>query len=120
MKFPMIVALALLLPVGVASAQTTPASPNAVATANAPAAGDMPKSKADTRKEKVKDERQSCRSDAQGKGLKGEAMHSAVQQCMAQIDPKAAKRMGCVRTAKDQNLAGDDMKKSVRQCMTGA
>ena len=68
----------------------------------------------------MKGERQSCRSDAQGKGLKGEAMRSAVQQCMAQVDPKAAKRMGCVKTAKDQSLTGDDMKRSVRHCMTGA
>ena len=47
-------------------------------------------------------------------------MRTAVQECMAKVDPMAAKRMKCVQAGKAQSLTGDALRKSVRQCMTGA
>lgn len=71
-------------------------------------------------RDRIKGERETCRTQAQKDGMKGPAMRTAVQECMAKVDPMAAKRMKCVQAGKAQGLAGDVLRKSVRQCMTGA
>ena len=117
MKYQAAIAFAVMLTASAAGAQTPPAAPAAAPDAAAAPAG-TPAQQA--QRDKVKGERQSCRSDAQAKGLKGPALRSAVVECMGQVDPKAAKRMTCAKDGKDKGLAGADLKKSIHQCMTGA
>ena len=69
-------------------------------------------------RDRIKGERETCRTQAQSQGLKGEAIHAAVMDCMTKTDPVVAKRMACAQAGKAKNLSGDDLKKSVRTCMT--
>lgn len=104
-------ALALFAIGGTSQAQTV--------TPNAPVGQSLTPAQQANR-ERVKGERETCRTQAKGQGLKGEAVRVAVMDCMSKVDPIAAKRMGCRRAATVKNLTGDDLKKSMRQCMTGA
>ena len=95
---------------GVVQAQTTqPAGTAATATLT-------PEQQAN--RDRIKGERETCRTQAQGQGLKGEAMHAAVMDCMSKADPIAAKRMACAQAGRAKSLSGDDLKKSVHACMT--
>lgn len=71
-------------------------------------------------RDRIKGERETCRTQAQKDGMKGPAMRTAIQECMAKVDPMAGKRMKCAQAAKAQSLTGDALHKSVRQCMKGA
>ena len=57
-----------------------------------------------------------CRSDAKAKGLKGDALKSAVDDCVGAQNPKAAARLECRQKGKAQGLAGDDLKAFVKTC----
>ena len=95
---------------GVAEAQTAePAGAAAVPTLT-------PEQQAN--RDRIKGERETCRTQAQSQGLKGEAIHTAVMACMTKTDPVVAKRMACAQAGKAKNLSGDDLKKSVHACMT--
>ncbi len=110
--------LATMLFAGAASAQTsTPdaAPPAAPAASGTPAPALTPAQQAN--QDRIKGERQTCRTDAMGKGIKGEALRAAVMECMAKVDPPVAKRMKCRQAAEAQNLSGDAMKNAVRSCM---
>lgn len=101
---------------GTAIAQTRPDSTPAPAPSPAPAPALTPDQQA--KRDRIKGERQTCRTEAQGKGVKGEALRQAVQDCMAKVDPVASKRMACVAAAHAQNLSGDAMRQSIHGCMT--
>jgi hypothetical protein len=62
----------------------------------------------------------SCRADARGKGLKGDALKAAVRDCVAAQRPKLAARMQCRQQAKAQGLTGDAVKAAVETCMAAA
>ena len=64
----------------------------------------------------AKELRKQCRSDAQGQGLKGAALKSAVKDCVAKADPAAAAAMACKEQGKSQNLTGKELKAFVRKC----
>lgn len=111
MKARIILAAVLTLALGgIAEAQT--AAPPAAAPSLTPAQ--------QANRDRVKGERETCRTQAQSQGLKGEAVHTAVMDCMGKVDPVVAKRMGCAQSARAKSLTGDDLKRSVRECMTGA
>jgi hypothetical protein len=61
-----------------------------------------------------------CRADARAKGLRGDALKSAVRDCVGAQRPKLAERMQCRQQAKAQGLSGDAMKAAVKTCMAGA
>ena len=116
--------LAAMLATVPANAQTAtpepaPAPDAAPATGAAPATPTLTPAQQANR-DRIKGERETCRAEAQKNGMKGPAMRTAVQDCMAKVDPMAAKRMKCVQAGKAQSLTGDALRKSVRQCMTGA
>ena len=111
MKIWLPLVIVAVLPLGLAHAQT--AEPNGAAMQNLTPAQQA-------RREKVQGERQTCRTEAQGQGVKPDGMRAAVMACMAKVDPMAAKRMGCAQQAHAQNLTGDAMKSAMRSCMTGA
>ena len=69
-------------------------------------------------RDRIKGERETCRTQAQGQGLKGDAMHTAVMDCMSKADPVAAKRMACAQAGRAKSLSGEDLKNSVHACMT--
>ena len=95
---------------GVAEAQTAePAGAAAAPTLT-------PEQKAN--RDRIKGERETCRAQAQSEGLKGDAVRTAVMDCMSKTDPVAGKRMACAQAGRAKNLSGDDLKKSVRACMT--
>ena len=111
MKFQIVLAFAGALALsGIAQAQTA-APAGAAATPNL-----TPEQQAN--RDRIKGERESCRTEAQGQGLKGDAMRTAVMDCMKKTDPAAGKRMACAQAGRAKNLSGDDLKKSVRECMT--
>ena len=66
--------------------------------------------------DRIKGERETCRAQAQGQGLKGPAVRSAVIDCMSKVVPKVAKRMTCRQAGMAKNLSGDDLHKSVQEC----
>lgn len=86
----------------------------------APEAGQTLTPAQQANRDRIKGERETCRTQAQNQGLKGPAVRAAVMDCMSKADPVAAKRMGCAQQARAQNLTGDAMKGAVRACMTGA
>jgi hypothetical protein len=61
-----------------------------------------------------------CRADARGKGLKGDALKSAVRDCVGAQRPKLAERMQCRQQAKAQGLTDDALKAAVKTCMAAA
>jgi hypothetical protein len=116
MKHTLAWALATLLFAGAAHAQTsTPDAATTPAAAGAPAPALTPAQQAN--QDRIKGERQTCRTQAHGKGIKGAALRTAVIDCMAKVDPPVAKRMKCRQAAKARSLSGDAMKNSVRSCM---
>ena len=112
MKLQIVLAFAGAIALGgLAEAQTAAPAAGAAATPNL-----TPEQQAN--RDRIKGERETCRTEAQGQGLKGEAMHTAVVDCMKKTDPVAGKRMACAQAGRAKNLSGDDLKKSVRECMT--
>lgn len=102
---------AMLMTTGMAAAQTSPAStPGAASLTPAQQAN----------RERVEGERKTCRDQAQAQGLKGAAIRPAVMDCMAKVDPLAAKRMTCRQAGMAKSLSGDELRKSVQECMKGA
>ncbi len=59
----------------------------------------------------------SCRSDAKAKGLRGDELKSAVDECVGAQKPKVAARLQCRQQGKSQGLAGDDLKAFVKTCV---
>ena len=68
-------------------------------------------------KPSAKDLIASCRNDSRAKGLRGDALKSAVHDCVAAQSPKAAARLDCRLQGKAQGKSGDDLKAFVRSCM---
>ena len=58
-----------------------------------------------------------CRSDAKAKGLRGDELKSAVDECVGAQKPKLAARLQCRQQGKAQGLAGDDLKAFVKTCV---
>ncbi len=50
-------------------------------------------------RDRIQGERETCRIQAQGQGLKGEAVQEAVTDCLSKVDLVVAKRMGCAQAA---------------------
>jgi len=59
-----------------------------------------------------------CRSDARAKGLSGDALKAAVDECVGAQRPKLAARLQCRQQGKAQGLAGDDLKAFVQNCVS--
>lgn len=60
----------------------------------------------------------SCRKDAQAKGLRGDALRSAIGDCVSAQNPRLGARIRCVQQGKSQGVAaGDAMKAFVRNCV---
>ena len=110
MKLQIVLIAAAMALSGAAEAQTA-APAGAAATTNL-----TPDQQAN--RDRIKGERETCRTQAQSQGLKGNAMHTAVMDCMSKTDPVVAKRMACAQAGRAKSLSGDDLKKSVRECMT--
>lgn len=68
-------------------------------------------------KSSAKDLIASCRSDARAKGLKGDALKSAVNDCVGAQQPKTAARLECRQQGKAQGKSGDDLKAFVKSCV---
>ena len=110
MKLQIVLFAAAMVLGGVAEAQTAaPAGTAATPTVT-------PEQQAN--RDRIKGERETCRTQAQSQGLKGDAVRTAVMDCMTKTDPVVAKRMACAQAGKAKNLSGDDLKKSVHACMT--
>ena len=58
-----------------------------------------------------------CRSDAKAKGLTGDALKAAVDECVGAQRPKVAARLQCRQQGKAQGLAGDQLKAFVKTCV---
>ena len=111
MKLQIVLAFAVATALSGAAEAQTAAPTGAAATQNL-----TPAQQAN--RDRIKGERETCRTQAQSQGLKGDAMHTAVMDCMSKTDPVVAKRMACAQAGRAKNLSGDDLKKSVRECMT--
>ena len=98
---------AVLMTTGIAASQTPPSTPSL-----------SPAQQAN--RDRIQGERKTCRDQAQAQGLKGDAIRSAVLDCMGKVDPMAAKRMTCRQAGMAKSLSGDDLRKSVQECMKGA
>jgi hypothetical protein len=59
----------------------------------------------------------SCRSEARAKGLSGDALKSAVRDCVGAQKPKLAARMQCRQQGKAQGISGDELKSFVKNCL---
>jgi hypothetical protein len=59
-----------------------------------------------------------CRSDARAKGLTGDALKAAIDECVGAQRPKLAARLQCRQQGKAQGLAGDELKSFVQNCVT--
>ena len=59
----------------------------------------------------------SCRTDARGKGLTGDALKAAVDECVGAQRPKVAARLQCRQQGRAQGLAGDELKAFVQNCV---
>jgi hypothetical protein len=58
-----------------------------------------------------------CRSDARAKGLSGDALQSAVSDCVGAQQPRVAARLQCRQQGKAQGVAGDELRAFVRSCV---
>ena len=60
----------------------------------------------------------SCRAEARAKGLKGDALKSAVDGCVGAQKPEVAARMRCRQQGRAQGIAaGDALKAFVKNCV---
>ncbi|MGA2793515.1 MAG: hypothetical protein ABSE69_08265 [Roseiarcus sp.] len=59
----------------------------------------------------------SCRADARAKGLSGDALKTAVDECVGAQRPKLAARLQCRQQGKAQGIADDDLKAFVKTCL---
>jgi hypothetical protein len=59
-----------------------------------------------------------CKSDAKGKGLRGDELKKAVNDCVALQRPDVAARRQCHEKGKSQGLSGPELKTFVRNCKT--
>lgn len=59
----------------------------------------------------------SCRADSKAKGLKGDALRAAVDECVGAERPKLAARLQCHQQGKAKGLAGDELKSFVKSCV---
>jgi psiF repeat len=60
--------------------------------------------------------REACKSDVEGKGLKGAERKAAMATCFKEKRPDLAARADCRKEAKAKGLDGDALKSAVKAC----
>ena len=63
--------------------------------------------------------RMDCRATARGQGLKGPALHDAVDACVIKARPEQARVIACRKQAQAKGLTGDDRRHYARACRKG-
>lgn len=64
----------------------------------------------------AKTARAACKSEVEGKGLKGAERKSAMAACFKEKRPDLAARAECRKDAKGKGLAGEALKSAVKAC----
>lgn len=64
----------------------------------------------------AKTARAACKSEVEGKGLKGAERKSAMAACFKEKRPDLAARAECRKEAKGKGLAGEALKSAVKTC----
>ena len=112
MKIHLIAAAVIALATaGQARAQTAPDAPSAPPSASEPAPG------ASAGPGSVKELRATCRTEAKGQGLSGDALHAAVSACVVRARPDLAVREHCRTEGRTQGLHKDGLRSFVKDCV---
>ncbi len=125
MKHLLVIACAVGLSFGAASAQTAPdpaptVDPAPAAAPATPAVTAATPAPPATAMQTPKEVRGACRSQAIGQGLAGPARKAFVNDCFAKARPDLAKVQQCRQQADAKHLVGRDRHAFVKSCRAGA